>query len=228
MGEGQETVDMATTTRLCIAFSLMSIASLILGGCNDGAAPSTAAAPSSTSSTSNTLSISGNPAQFVEIGSSYEFRPSVSNAATAALMFSIQNKPSWATFDPTTGTLAGTPEPANAGTSGSILISVSDGGTSSALAPFSIDVVQSATAGAASLSWLSPPANSNGTLEVEGYHIYFGNSATNLTHVVNVESPSATSFVINNLPAGTWYFGIAAYNVEKVESSLSAIVGAAI
>jgi len=206
----------------------MSFAGLILGGCNNGAAgPSTGTAPSSSSSTSNTLSISGNPAQFVEIGRSYEFRPSVSNASAAAL-FSIQNKPSWATFDPATGTLSGTPAPADAGTSGSILISVSDGGISSALAPFSIDVVQSATAGTASLSWLSPPANSNGTLEVEGYHIYYGRSAQDLTHVVNVESPSATSFVINNLPAGTWFFGIASYNAEKVESSLSAIVSTAI
>jgi Putative Ig domain len=221
---------MATTTRLCIAFSLMSIASLILGGCNDGGGtPSTAAAPSSTStSASTTLSISGNPALFVQIGNSYEFHPIVSNAAAAALTFSIQNKPSWATFDPASGTLSGTPAPANAGTSGSILISVSDGGVTSALAPFSIDVVQSATAGTASLSWLSPPANSSGALEVEGYHIYFGNSAANLTHVVNVESPNATSFVINDLPAGTWYFGIASYNAEKVESSMSAIVNVSI
>jgi hypothetical protein len=219
---------MATTTRLCIAFSLMSIASLILGGCNDGAdSAATAAAPSSTSA-STTLSISGNPAQFVEIGRSYEFHPIVSNAAAAALTFSIQNKPSWATFDPASGTLSGTPAPANAGTSASILISVSDGSVASALAPFSIDVVQSATAGTASLSWLSPQANSSGTLEVEGYHIYFGNSAANLTHVVDVESPNATSFVINDLPAGTWYFGIASYNAEKVESSMSAIVNVAI
>jgi hypothetical protein len=228
MGERQETVDMATTIRLWITFSLMSFAGLILGGCNNGdAGPSTGAAPSSTSSTSNSLSISGNPAQFVEIGRSYQFRPSVSNASAAAL-FSIQNKPSWATFDPATGTLSGTPVPANAGTSGSIVISVSDGGGSSALVPFSIQVVQSATVGTASLSWLSPPANSNGTLELEGYHIYYGSSAKDLTHVVNVESPSATSFVINNLPAGTWYFGIASYNAEKVESSLSAVVSAAI
>jgi hypothetical protein len=228
MGEGQETVDMTTTTRLCIAFFLMSFAGLILAGCNDGAqALSTGAAPSSTSSTSSSLSISGNPAQFVEIGRSYEFRPSVSNASAAAL-FSIQNKPSWAIFDPATGTLSGTPAPANAGTSGTILIGVSDRGISSVLAPFSIDVVQSATAGTASLSWLSPPANSNGTLEVEGYHIYYGSSAKDLTHVVNVESPNATSFVINNLSAGTWYFGIASYNAEKVESSMSAIVSAAI
>jgi hypothetical protein len=86
----------------------------------------------------------------------------------------------------------------------------------------------SAATGTASLSWLSPPANSTGKLEVEGYHIYFGSSAQDLTHVVNVESPGATSFVINNLPPGTWYFGIASYNAEKVESGMSAIVSAAI
>jgi hypothetical protein len=220
---------MATTTRLCIAFSLMSIAALTLGGCNDGSGNAyTAATPNSTTSTSSALSISGNPAQFVEIGSSYEFHPIVSNASAAVLTFSIQNKPSWASFDPASGTLSGTPSAANAGNSGNILISVSDGSATSALTAFSIDVVQSATAGTASLSWISPPTNASGALGVEGYHIYFGNSAKNLTHVVNVESSNATSFVINDLPAGTWYFGIASYNGDKVESSMSAIVSVSI
>jgi hypothetical protein len=227
MGDGQETVDMATTTRFCIAFSLLSFAGLILGGCNDGSGSSaTGAAPSSTSSTS-AVSIAGNPVQFVEIGSNYQFRPSVSNASAAAV-FSIENKPSWATFDPATGTLSGAPVAANAGSSANILITVSDGGMTSALPPFEIDVVQSATSGTASLSWLSPAVNSSGLLEVEGYHIYFGSSATNLTHVVSVESPSATSFVISSLPPGNWFFGIAAYNDQKIESSLSPIVSVSI
>lgn len=215
---------MATTTRHCFVFSMMSIASLLLGGCNDGSNSSSGAAPSSTGSS---VSIAGNPVQFVEIGSSYKFRPIVTDASSAAV-FSIQNKPSWASFDPATGTLAGTPELANAGRTPNILISVSDGGITSGLPPFEIDVVQSATNGTASLSWLSPAANSNGSLEVEGYHIYFGSSATNLTHVVSVESPSATSFVINNLPAGNWYFGIASYNAQKIESTMSGLVNVTI
>ena len=220
---------MATTTRLCIAFSLMSLAGLMLGGCNDGTDSSTTgtATPSATSSTSNSVSIAGNPLQFVEIGAHYQFRPTVSDASAAAV-FSIENKPSWATFDTATGTLSGTPALANAGSTAKILISVSDGGVTSALPPFEIDVVQSTAGGTASLSWTSPPPNSTGSLEVEGYHIYFGSSATNLTHVVSVESPSATSFVINNLPAGNWYFGIASFNADKVESTLSPIVNATI
>ena len=216
---------MATTTRLSSAFFLINFALLILSGCNDGYTSSTGATPSS--STGSSVSIAGNPVQFVEIGSSYNFRPIVSDATKAAV-FSIQNKPAWATFDPATGTLAGTPALANIGRTPNILISVSDGGATSGLPPFEIDVVQSATNGTASLSWLSPTINSTGSLEVEGYHIYFGSSATNLTHVVSVESPSATSFVINNLPAGDWYFGIASYNAQKIESSMSPIVNVSI
>ncbi len=220
---------MTTTTRLGIAFYLMVFAGLMLGGCNDGNRYSTAAALSSTiSPSSSALSISGSPAQFVEVGSSYEFRPSVSNVAGAVLTFAILNKPSWAIFDAATGSLMGTPGPSNVGSSGTIAITVSDGGVTSALVTFSIQVTQGTADGTASLSWVSPPVNSNGTLEVEGYHIYFGNSSANLTHVVNVESPNATSFVINSLPAGNWYFGVASYNAQKVESRMSAIVNVSI
>jgi hypothetical protein len=217
-----------TTTRLSIAFSSLSLAAALLCGCNDGGTSSSSgAAPSSANSSSNTLSIAGNPVQFVEVGSSYQFRPTVSNASTAAV-FSIQNKPSWAAFDTATGTLSGTPAVANAGSSLEIVISVSDGGVISTLLPFAISVVQAATNSTASLSWTSPAVTSSGTQDVEGYHIYFGNSATNLNHVVSVESASATSFVISNLPAGSLYFGIASYNSEKIESSLSSIVNVTI
>lgn len=216
---------MATTTRLSSAFFLANFALLILSGCNDGYTSSTGAAPAA--ATGSSVSIAGNPMQFVEVGSSYKFRPIVGDA-TAAAVFSIQNKPAWATFDPATGTLSGTPAQANLGSSPNILIMVSDGGVTSSLPPFDIDVVQSATNGTASLSWLSPTINSTGSLEVEGYHIYFGSSAKNLTHVVVVESPTATSFVIKNLPAGEWYFGIASYNAQKIESSMSPVVNVAI
>ena len=57
-----------------------------------------------------------------------------------ALTFSIQNQPVWATFSSSTGRLSGTPTSSQVGTYGNIVISVSDGTASRALAAFGIDV----------------------------------------------------------------------------------------
>ena len=56
------------------------------------------------------------------------------------LSFSIQNAPAWATFSSATGQLSGTPAAGNAGSYSNIVISVSDGSSTEALAPFSITV----------------------------------------------------------------------------------------
>ena len=56
------------------------------------------------------------------------------------LTFSIQNRPSWATFNTSTGALSGTPSSAQTGTYSNILISVSDGTASASLPAFSIVV----------------------------------------------------------------------------------------
>ncbi|HYM41727.1 MAG TPA: putative Ig domain-containing protein, partial [Steroidobacteraceae bacterium] len=86
------------------------------------------------------LSISGTPATQVTAGHAYAFTPSAIGPAGAALNFSVQNLPSWATFSATTGTLSGTPSSSNVGTFANIVISVSDGQASASLPAFSIQV----------------------------------------------------------------------------------------
>ncbi|HEY0340127.1 MAG TPA: putative Ig domain-containing protein, partial [Steroidobacteraceae bacterium] len=54
--------------------------------------------------------LSGSPATSVTAAHYYAFQPSVSNAG-GTLTFSIANKPSWATFDASSGRLYGTPLP---------------------------------------------------------------------------------------------------------------------
>ena len=55
--------------------------------------------------------------------------------------FSIQNAPSWASFDVTTGELTGTPLNADVGTDSDIVITVTDSaGASASLPVFSITV----------------------------------------------------------------------------------------
>lgn len=168
--------------------------------------------------------ISGSPTATIAAGSAYSFMPTAADADGDALTFSIQNKPSWATFSTATGRLSGTPSAANAGVYTNIIISVSDGTMSTALAAFSITVtVTQPATGSATLSWNIPTQNTDGSAlkNLDGYRIYYGTNKASLTQVIDIPNDGTTSYQITNLGSGTWYFGIKAYNSAGVESDLS-------
>ncbi|MFY8274173.1 Ig-like domain-containing protein [Pseudoalteromonas sp. SSDWG2] len=85
--------------------------------------------------------ISGTPATSVTSSQAYSFVPTASDPDGDVLTFSITNKPTWASFDTTTGALSGTPTLNDVGSYSAVQISVSDGALSAQLAPFSIEVV---------------------------------------------------------------------------------------
>ena len=76
----------------------------------------------------------------VNIDDSYQFLPTASDGNDDVLIFSIENRPTWATFNSTTGLLAGTPPSGSEGISANVIISVSDGIERVSLAPFNIEV----------------------------------------------------------------------------------------
>jgi hypothetical protein len=166
--------------------------------------------------------ISGTPPTSAVEGSAYTFTPSASDPEGNPLTFSVTNLPSWASFSSASGKLAGTPSSANAGTFRNIVISVSDGSASASLAPFSITVSPPAS-GNAMLGWNPPTQNTNGTplTNLAGYHIYYGTSPNNLASSVQIADANTTSYTINGLAAGTWYFSINAYTSAGVESAIS-------
>ncbi len=84
--------------------------------------------------------ISGTPPTSVSAGAAYSFVPTASDPDKNTLSFSVQNKPVWASFSLTTGSLTGTPTTAQAGSYANIVISVSDGKLSAALPAFAISV----------------------------------------------------------------------------------------
>src|SRR5690606_15305949 len=85
--------------------------------------------------------ISGTPATSVNEDSAYSFIPTASDVDVGdTLTFSIANKPSWASFNTSTGALTGTPTNDDVGTNSGIVISVSDGIASADLTSFSITV----------------------------------------------------------------------------------------
>jgi putative Ig domain-containing protein len=175
------------------------------------------------------LSIAGTPSTSVVAGSGYRFTPTASDSSGAALTFSIQNAPAWATFNTATGGLSGTPTAADVNTYAHIVISVSDGKTSVSLPAFSISVTENSNS-SVSLSWTAPTQNANGTAltDLAGYYIYYGTSANQMTQSVKIANPGITSYVLSNLSPGTWYFSIVTYTTANEESTNSVVVSTSV
>jgi hypothetical protein len=181
-------------------------------------------------STSNAAPvISGSPNNAVNVGTAYSFRPTASDANGDALTFSITNRPSWATFSTSTGQLSGTPTSAQVGTYSSIAIKVSDGTATASLPAFSIAVVDVSN-GSASLSWSAPTQNTDGTTltNLAGYRINYGTSASNLTQSVQITNAGVTSYVVDNLSPGTYYFAVRAFTSGGAESAISNVASKSI
>ena len=169
-----------------------------------------------------TPTISGQPTTALNTGSAYSFTPTASDAIGAALTFSIQNLPAWASFNASTGQLSGTPTAAYAGTYANIVISVSDGVASASLPAFSISVTQVSN-GTATVNWTPPIDNTNGSVitNLAGYNIHYGTTSANLTQTIQVTNTGLTSYTLSNLTSGTWYFAVTAYTSGGTESALS-------
>jgi Putative Ig domain len=225
---------------------LLILAVIQLAGCSSGSNNSAATesssatgsagststntpSPTQSQPTSGPLKISGTPVTSVTFGSAYNFTPVASDSNGKTLSFSIQNKPSWASFDGETGQLSGTPTSADVGSHSNVSISVSDGRLSATLPSFSISVTQFAT-GAATLSWLPPTTNTDGkTLtNLAGYYIHYGTNAASLADTIKIASSGISTYVISNLSPGTWYFSVTAFNSSNVESSFSNVASKAI
>ena len=84
--------------------------------------------------------ISGSAATSLLEEASYSFTPSASNPQTGELTFSVENLPSWIIFDEDTGTLSGTPDDADIGTSAAIKLSVANDFLTASLPTFTITV----------------------------------------------------------------------------------------
>ncbi len=114
-------------------------------------------ASASSSPSSPPPTISGTPPTSDIAGTAYSFQPTASGPSGTTLTFSVQNKPAWANFSIATGLLSGTPSGTQTGTYSNIVLSVSDGVSSSSLAPFGI-TVNAATPANPAVSLSASPA----------------------------------------------------------------------
>ncbi|HUL47819.1 MAG TPA: putative Ig domain-containing protein [Steroidobacteraceae bacterium] len=201
--------------------TVCALAVAALAGCGGGGSSSNAVVQSAPVPPT----ISGTPPTQVTAGQAYSFTPSASGPSGTTLSFSVQNLPSWATFSIASGNVSGTPSSANVGSFSNIVISVSDGQMSAALPAFNIQVnaAQGGSSGSATLSWVAPTTNTNGTplTDLAGFIVKYGTSPSALNQSVTVPSATATGYTVQNLAAGTWYFTVIVYTTEGAESAPS-------
>jgi hypothetical protein len=207
--------------------SMAAVMALAAAGCGGGGGSDSASQNDGNGNgdgngTNAPPSIQGQPSSAIVAGQQYSFQPSASDPNGDALTFSVANLPAWATFSQSTGRVAGTPASADVGTYSNITISVSDGTSTASLAAFAIAVTDVAT-GSATLSWTPPTSNVDGSTlsDLAGYEIRYGRSATGLDQTVSLTNPSLSTYVLENLSGGTWYFALAAVNSQGTRSSLS-------
>ena len=137
--------------------------------------------------------ISGTPLTRLNAGTQYSFQPSAADPDGDAVTFSAINLPGWASINPSTGRVTGTPTESNVGMSGMITVQASDGRLVSELPEFRIEV----------MSVLPPPAsNTAPTIQgTPGTQATVGQTYT-FTPVAQDADGDTLNYTITNKP--TW------------------------
>ena len=80
--------------------------------------------------------------------------------------------------------------------------------------------------GTATLSWEPPRRNVDGSAigNLAGYFIYYGTNPDNLNRTVKITDPYATTYTVDELSPGTYYFSIVAFTAAGAKSSASPTV----
>jgi hypothetical protein len=172
------------------------------------------------------MQIQGSPESSAQVGQAYSFQPSVPGATAGSVQFSIANTPAWAKFDPATGKLTGTPSATQVGTYKDIVIAANSGAGKATLPAFSIVVTEGNPQSNVTLSWQAPTQNSDGStlVDLKGYKVHYGAASKTYSDTIQVANPGLTSYVVQNLAAGKYYFAVTSYNSAGQESTLSSEV----
>jgi hypothetical protein len=207
--------------------TVVALALVVLSGCGGGGDSGSTAQNGAGGPTGNAApTIQGQPSGAVQAGQAYTFQPSASDPNGDSLMFSVTNLPDWASFNSSTGRLSGTPTSADIATYSNIRISVSDGQASASLSAFAIAVTDVGTGtGTATLSWTPPTENSDGSAltDLAGYQVHYGRSQSDLSQMVTLNNASLSTYVVENLSSGTWYFALVAVNGRGTTSVFSTV-----
>lgn len=117
--------------------TLVAVMALALAACKPD---DPLAAPSQPVQANTPPLITGTPPLTATAGTLWQFAPKASDADADPLVFSASGLPSWVSFDPQTGLIAGTPDEGDVGLSATIVVGVSDGQVISELPGFSLEI----------------------------------------------------------------------------------------
>jgi hypothetical protein len=97
------------------------------------------------------------------------------------------------------------------------------GGSTTTSTPPMAPPPKAATTTSVTLGWVPPTHNNDGSLitNLAGYKIHYGTASSEYTQTIALQNAGLTRYVVDNLPSGTYYFAITAYNSQGVESPLS-------
>jgi hypothetical protein len=77
--------------------------------------------------------------------------------------------------------------------------------------------------GSATLSWAAPQTNADGSAltDLAGFRIYYGSASGSYSKSITISSPTTLRYTIDNLPSGTHYFVVKAFDAARNESAPS-------
>ena len=157
-------------------------------------------------------------------GDTYSFAPSATDPDGDTLVFEIENRPHWATFDAALGRLHGVPGPTDVGASLAVRIGVSDGRHRVWLPPFDL-TVRPVSHGSVLVTWEPPTENTDDSplQDLAGFTIYGGTDPDSPAVMATVAS-GITAYRLSDLRAGVYYFSTTAVNAQGIESERSDVV----
>ena len=77
--------------------------------------------------------------------------------------------------------------------------------------------------GSVTLAWDAPTARVDGSplTNLAGYKIYYGRMSGVYDYEIAIDNPGVSTYVVENLVSGDWYFALAAFDAEGLESEHS-------
>lgn len=82
---------------------------------------------------------------------------------------------------------------------------------------------ESEDTGSVTLSWQAPTTREDGSplTNLAGYYIHYGRMSGQYDYEIKIANPGVTTYVVENLAPGVWYFVLSSYDSDGIESEYS-------